>query len=368
MKRFLSVFFILLCVFLVIYSKEAMLAAKTGFVLWRDAVLPALFPFFVGSGMLFKTGLFDFKQKRRGKSKRFFLPKAAIPVFLICSVSGTPSGARMSSLLLKNNSLSPEEAYRLTAICNLASPMFITGSVSFAMLGSAAFGLPIAIGHYAGALILLLASFFIFPPRAEPGSNAIQNAETNMWKAFTESLYDGMLGMIRIGAAIIFFMVLIRLADAAGILDKIAEPLAVLFKAAGIDPDLSFGFVTGLFEMTQGCAIVSATGASIRMRVTICSFLTAFGGFCVLAQSKTFLDFKTPVYVALKLLHAFIASVITYFVMPFLPLRYEQAFVPFQQGQWQYNAVSALLILASAALGFSAVSIYCVVLKRKRTI
>jgi hypothetical protein len=70
-------------------------AARTGLALWKDAVFPALFPFFVGSGMLFKTGLFDFAKNRPDKlNKRSFLPKAAIPLFLICSVSGTPSGAR----------------------------------------------------------------------------------------------------------------------------------------------------------------------------------------------------------------------------------------------------------------------------------
>jgi hypothetical protein len=104
----------------------------------------------------------------------------------------------------------------------------------------------------------------------------------------------------------------------------------------------------------------------MRIRITLCSFLISFGGFCVLAQSKTFLDFKSPVYLLLKFLHAVLAAVVTYFVVPLCPLDYEQAFAPLQEGMWQYNAVSAGLILASAVLGLSVIAIFCQVLKRKR--
>jgi hypothetical protein len=234
------------------------------------------------------------------------------------------------------------------------------------MLGSASFGIPVAIGHYASAFILMLVVFLISPIPDPVKISDVQKKEIGMWKAFTDSLFEGMIAMIRMGGTIVFFMVLIRMADITGILKWVSEPFAIIFKALGFDEKLSYGITTGIFEMTQGCAVISAAEAPMRIRITLCSFLVSFGGFCVLAQSKTFLNFKTSVYLLLKLLHAVFAAVVTYLAVPLCPLDYEQAFAPLQEGMWQYNAVSAGLILASAVLGISVIAIFCQVLKRKR--
>ena len=57
MKRKLALFFCALtCALLIAFNPDAMAAAREGFSLWRDSVMPALLPFFVCTSLMRQMG------------------------------------------------------------------------------------------------------------------------------------------------------------------------------------------------------------------------------------------------------------------------------------------------------------------------
>lgn len=56
-KNLLTTIFTLFLIFLVIFSKSNMFAAKTGLTLWAGHVIPSLFPFFIATELLNYTPL-----------------------------------------------------------------------------------------------------------------------------------------------------------------------------------------------------------------------------------------------------------------------------------------------------------------------
>ena len=83
MKRKLALFACaLICALLIAFNPDAMAAAREGYALWRDSVLPALLPFFVCTSLMRQMGALQ-----SGNT-------AAL--FALAFISGAPGGARLS--------------------------------------------------------------------------------------------------------------------------------------------------------------------------------------------------------------------------------------------------------------------------------
>ena len=81
MKRKLALFACaLVCALLIAFNPDAMAAAREGYALWRDSVLPALLPFFVCTSLMRQMGALQ-----SGNT-------AAL--FALAFISGAPGGAR----------------------------------------------------------------------------------------------------------------------------------------------------------------------------------------------------------------------------------------------------------------------------------
>ena len=108
---------VLLCGALIALNGEAAEAARSGFALWQNSVMPALLPFFVCTGLMRKLGLISLGN-----------PAALMALSFI---SGAPGGARLCAGIYGD---STQDNTVMAASLNALSPMFITGAFASSML------------------------------------------------------------------------------------------------------------------------------------------------------------------------------------------------------------------------------------------
>ena len=137
-KNLISIIILIFIIFLVIYSKENIIAVKNGLELWVNNVIPSLFPFFIATEILCNTNIINILGKILEKPVKFFfnVPGESSFALIMGIISGYPSGAKIVANLKSKEVLSLEEAERLIAFTNNSGPLFILGTVGVSLLNN----------------------------------------------------------------------------------------------------------------------------------------------------------------------------------------------------------------------------------------
>lgn len=130
-KNAISIIFVLFTIFLVIFSKSNLTAAKNGLKLWANNVVPSLLPFFIATNLLSHTNVIKYVSKACNKFMRpiFNVPGECAYAFILGLISGYPVGAKIVTDLNDNNLCTTEEAERMLCFTNNSGPLFIIGTV-----------------------------------------------------------------------------------------------------------------------------------------------------------------------------------------------------------------------------------------------
>lgn len=130
-KNAISIIFVLFTIFLVIFSKSNLTAAKNGLKLWANNVVPSLLPFFIATNLLSHTNVIKYVSKACNKFMRpiFNVPGECAFAFILGLISGYPVGAKIVTDLKDNNLCTTEEAERMLCFTNNSGPLFIIGTV-----------------------------------------------------------------------------------------------------------------------------------------------------------------------------------------------------------------------------------------------
>lgn len=130
-KNAISIIFVLFTIFLVIFSKSNLTAAKNGLKLWANNVVPSLLPFFIATNLLSHTNVIKYVSKACNKFMRpiFNVPGECAYAFILGLISGYPVGAKIVIDLKDNNLCTTEEAERILCFTNNSGPLFIIGTV-----------------------------------------------------------------------------------------------------------------------------------------------------------------------------------------------------------------------------------------------
>lgn len=117
--------------FLLLYSKSNLSAAKSGLNLWANSVLPSLLPFFIATELLGYTNVVALCGKFLNKFMRpiFNVPGEGAFALLMGIISGYPVGAKIVANLKEQKLCTSIEAERLIAFTNNSGPLFIVGTV-----------------------------------------------------------------------------------------------------------------------------------------------------------------------------------------------------------------------------------------------
>ena len=290
---------LLLLLSLLLFPGAALAGAKNGVLLWWERVFPALLPYLVCCGLLEKTGVFaSLQQKKKGK---LLTPAVAAFGFL----TGAPAGARLLGGLEREGVYTKAETAALAPACNLTSPAFLLSIIALGLYENKALFLPLALGHYFSALLLLLtvkkpAVKLALKEPASPPSFVI-----GLTEALSEALSEAMLNMLKIGGCIIFSCVL----------------LSVALTLLPLKSALFTALLSGLVEVTAGAAALPATSLPLRLQLSLCAFFCGFGGLSIALQTRCFLSLPSfGGYLLKKLLLGCVSFCLCYLSFPLFPL------------------------------------------------
>ncbi len=147
---------------------------------------------------------------------------------------------------------------------------------------------------------------------------------SNLGEVLATSITNSVNTVVMIGGFVVLFSVIISILNSSGLLNVIANTLYPVFNLLRIDVSYIKPIVSGITELTNGLfQIVSINTKSISSTIIISAMLLGFGGFSILLQvlsitSKS--DISIKPYAIGKLLHGFIAALLTYIVIHIFPI------------------------------------------------
>lgn len=324
---------ILLILGIVIFPSESINAAKNGFYIWVNTLIPSLLPFIIAANLIVSLKFVDVLGLIVNPITRklFNVSGKSALVFAISTISGYPVGAKLASELRQKNEISTHEAQRLVSFCSTSGPLFMVGAVSIGMFNNPSLGYLILTCHYLGSLTvgLLFRNY---------GKESISTKKLNIFSEidkiisirnndgrgffvlFGDAVFSGINTILSVGGFVIVFSVVFEILSIFNFISFVSSIIYIPLSVLGIEKELCSAFISGLFEITIGCnQVASVSSSSEVLRVSLCSFMIAFSGLSILAQCCSFLaktDIKTSTYIFAKLLHGVFAFSFTYLLYP----------------------------------------------------
>ena len=280
-SKILTLFSICLLFFLLLHPDEGLLGARDGLTLWLNVMLPTLLPFLIFTGILLKSGnltklLNPFSLLWK---KCFGLSPAGAYVLILGFLCGYPMGAKIAHDFYINDQISKKEGeYLLSFSCN-ASPAFVVSYLTGSILQNRIHPMQIV-------LILLTADLFcmLFFRFLIYHGNTLTPAKVKSIKKETYqqdstgvildvSIMDGFETITRLGGYILLFSLILA---SISFYWPFHAQSCMLFTAP--------------LELTTGLKQIAGAPLPWKSRYLASMLLTSFGGFCVMAQTKSVLE------------------------------------------------------------------------------
>ena len=314
---------------LIAFPKASVASALTGIRLWLDIVFPSLFPFFVASYILSKSGFIRVVGVLLDPVMRpiFNVPGTGSLALAMGITSGYPVGASITADLYKDGMVSKIEAERLLTFTNNSGPLFIMGAVGVGMYGLPTIGYLLYGCHIIACLTVGVV--FGFFKRIKGGKIRNQKISTltrlkkemrylasskiSAATLFGDAIKNSVLTILNIGGFIIFFSVVINILIKSGVTGKLSSLLSHL---TGCSAKLAEGALCGLLEITSGTNIITSDNIS-EMIIKLCltSLVIGWAGFSVHTQVMSIIsqtDISVVPYLAGKMLQGVLAAIYTY--------------------------------------------------------
>ena len=294
-----------LLLFLLTYPQESLSAAQDGMKLWLNTLLPTLLPFLILTGLLIRT---DCIEKALSPFRNFWrilfgLSPSGAYAFLLGMLCGYPMGAKLASDLYSCGKISKREAEYLLTFANQPSPAFLTTYLAQICLGQ-----KISAGEIWGILLLadaacmLFFRFLIFHGHTRSGNSS--PSETSSGRQITlkketstasspgsiidVSIMNGFETIARLGGYILLFSLITACV-------KHYWKWSVTLRC----------LLSGLLEITTGLYQISLSAVPFRTQYLVSMALTASGGCCILAQTRSVTDKRLSIlpYISAKVLN-----------------------------------------------------------------
>ncbi|MGO5029297.1 hypothetical protein [Candidatus Agathobaculum pullicola] len=332
MKLFLSL--ALFAAFL-LFPAACANGVRDGLSLAAGQALPALFPFFLASGLLVRSGLAQAltRPAARPLAWLYRLPPSAAPAVILGLTGGYPVGTATTADLLRQGALSRDTAARVNAFCNCASPGFCIGLAGLGIFGSAQTG---AMLYGIHILTALLTGLLVARPAQPTVEDTVPYTPDTMPRQsfsaiFCAAVQQAAATALTVTAFLTVFCVLLRLVQP--VLSHV--PYGTAF--------------SGILELTSGLDVLRALPLPDSVKLTLASFLLGFGGLAVQFQARALAD---PVglpmrgFAACKLLHGAMAAALTALLTRLSPTALP-AFAPVDKAlqQRHYSAFFLILLL-----------------------
>lgn len=344
-RNLIPLAFCIFTVFLVIFSKSNLSAAKSGLLLWANNVVPSLLPFFIATELLSHTNIVSKIGKLLNPIMRpiFNIPGCGAYAFIMGIISGYPIGAKIVSNFKEEGLCTNEEAERMLAFTNNSGPLFIIGTVGITFFGNSLIGSLLFITHLLACISVGICfrfwkcknsskvksschSFKSTIQKVDNQNNSHNNVHlSNLGEVLSKSIMSAINSVVIIGGFVVLFSVILSMLNTSNILTVASQAFMPILKCFGItDTKFSTAFISGIIELTNGASLIcNIPCKAISINIILCAFLLGFGGISILFQvfsitSKSNVSIKP--YIIGKLLQAIFATIYTLLFINCIPI------------------------------------------------
>lgn len=332
-KAIIPLIFSFFTISLIIFSRNNLIAARDGLLLWANNIVPSLLPFFIATELLNYTNIIFYVGKLLNPIMRplFNIPGVCSYALLMGIISGYPTGAKIVVNLIENNLCSKEEAERALAFTNNSGPLFILGTVGISLFRNSSIGFLLLFTHILASLSVGI--IFRFYKLKKFSSSKVSKIDfkkelanfSNLGDILSKSIFSAIKTVVMIGGFVVFFSVILSILKTSNIINLLANILTNLLKIFGInDFRFSSSILCGVLELTNGVMLVASIPCKqISINIIITAFLLGFGGFSVMFQvysiiAKASISIK-PYFLG-KLLHGILAALYTFILIKYFPM------------------------------------------------
>ena len=271
MRRLFTVLVLFLVLILTLFHAPLVIyGANIGLELWYSSVLPSILPFMIITSLLLQQ-----------------IPNKNICFLgLLC---GLPIGANLIRQQLAGQHLSLSKANILLCICNITSPMFISGYILHQTLNGQISALRFLLCIYI-PLALYAIPAFLLQAFQKPDSGRFHKIHASAITHFANAtsakapiapdtrspvsldsiVRQSLETILKIGIYIMLFCILIEF-----ILTFLPSDLAILRYAAAS------------LEITNGIQLIATASLSLQQKTALIAGLTSFGGICSILQTQS---------------------------------------------------------------------------------
>lgn len=257
----------------------------------------------------------------------FRLPPAMGSALAMSYLGGYPVGARAIAGLLTRGVITKAEAGRGMRFCCNASPGFVVVAVGVVLVGSRRVGVVLLCCHIAASLLIGVLSGVGKPLPKKRGSLPLKASSSNdaTTSKGTASLKEGLppleallgavnsatTGILSICSYVVLFCALRQVLEDSGASDRLAAALSA-FLPVQVQGDTLSALLTGLLEVSAGCAAAAALPADVAL--VLLPFFLSFGGLSIAFQAASFFregGFKMGSFLLWRGVHGVITVVLT---------------------------------------------------------
>ena len=283
-------------VLLLVCSAAAAEAVRQGLLLCARSVVPALFPYFVVSGLFTSLGFAESAGRRLAPVTERLLGVggAGASAFFLGLLGGYPVGGRTVGQLYRTGRIEKDEAEHLLSFCNNAGPSFILGVVGLGCFQSLRAGVLLYVIHALSAVLVGV----LQKKKGRPRWSAPRplSPPEKILPAFIRSVQDSAGTMVRICGFVVFALVV----------------QALLAELTGITHPAALGFI----ELTGGVVRLGSGPSDFVWAAA----LLGWGGLSVHGQTASVLagtGLNMGRYFCGKLLQAAFSAVLAYMAVRF---------------------------------------------------
>lgn len=255
---FMIVLLVLILAGMLFHVPLVMEGAHTGLELWYESVLPSILPFMIITSLLL--------QKVRGRG--------ICGLGLLC---GLPVGANLINQQTAGGQFTIRDANALLCICNITSPMFISGYILNQTLEQQVSAVKFFLVIYLplllyGLLHLLKVHCFSHGDSHDQNRELPPSSPSVQGMSFESVIRHSLQVILMVGVYIMLFCILIQF-------------LLHYCPATALFPRL----IAGTLEITNGIHLFMKLPLDFHQKTALIAGLTSFGGICSILQTKSVL-------------------------------------------------------------------------------
>ncbi len=311
----ITIFVIIFNIVVFKFPKEVIEASSMGMQIWYKNLVPSLLPFIFINNFSRESGVFHFLGNLVCSpiSKTLKISNISSISYISALFSGYPIGSKLASDNFESGATTKEEACNVALFSNIASPLFVLGTVGASFFKNSFLGLYLL-------LIQIVTTFII--------GVAIRNKHHNFYtknivnfksKPLTEvisySVSNSISTILVIGCYVILLTILTKIAAILGLMNIFSQLLLIVLAPLGFTNAHTEGLIVGFFEMTSGVFYVSQNSDISTQSISIVSFVLAFGGLSINSQCISFfgkIGLNVSTFFLYKTTQALIAFLLTY--------------------------------------------------------